>query len=215
MSLICFKNGSLAREKIKNYFNLNWKQFSSILRKTPPGNYGKIILPYFLPEIVPMVLKPKVFRYNLNENDMEGNVRAIIEAQFLTMRLHSSWIGEKPKEIYATAGASANEEILQIAADIFNTKIRAFSVTNSAALGAALRAVKSYYDCKRVKISWADIANRFLKIQESKIIKPKKEHKALYDDMLALYGKCENFFLKNGENPNSYHNKFVKKYFKG
>ncbi|GAH06833.1 unnamed protein product, partial [marine sediment metagenome] len=45
MSLICYKNGSLAREKIKEEFNLDWDKFSEILRKTSPGNNGKIMLP--------------------------------------------------------------------------------------------------------------------------------------------------------------------------
>jgi len=38
MGLICYKNGSLAREKVKDRFNLNWTNFSKILAKTPPGN---------------------------------------------------------------------------------------------------------------------------------------------------------------------------------
>jgi xylulokinase len=63
MALICYKNGSLAREKIKDKFNLDWEEFSRVLQKTPPGNTGKIILPYFLPEIVPFVLNPKVYRW--------------------------------------------------------------------------------------------------------------------------------------------------------
>ncbi|MHA2474497.1 MAG: carbohydrate kinase, partial [Promethearchaeota archaeon] len=52
MGLICYKNGSLAREKIKHTFDLSWKEFSSILKSTPSGNYGKVMLPYFFPEIV-------------------------------------------------------------------------------------------------------------------------------------------------------------------
>jgi len=72
------------------------------------------MLPYFLPEIVPLVLEPAVYRFGFDENDIQGNVRGIIEAQFLSMRLHSEWIQEQPEEIYATGGASANKEILQI-----------------------------------------------------------------------------------------------------
>jgi xylulokinase len=60
MSLICFKNGSLAREQIKDHFNLDWESFSKILDETPPGNNGKIMLPYFFPEIVPLVLQKHV-----------------------------------------------------------------------------------------------------------------------------------------------------------
>ncbi|MFX0186700.1 MAG: xylulokinase [Candidatus Hodarchaeota archaeon] len=211
MSLICFKNGSLARERIKDKFNLDWTRFSEILIKTPSGNFGKIMLPYFFPEIVPLVLDSKVYRFGFDENDLEGNVRAIIESQFLSMRLHSEWIGEKPKEIYATGGASANKDILQVAANIFNTPIRRFEITDSAALGAVFRTAKSYYDFINIKKSWEEILIKFR--QDSDIIEPQKEIKKLYDDMLGLYKKCEDFILRNGEDPELFRKKFIKKYF--
>ncbi len=213
MSLICYKNGSLAREKIKDNFNLDWTTFSEILSKSPPGNYGKIMLPYFFPEIVPLVLEPKVHRFGLEEKDLEGNIRAIIEAQFLSMRLHSEWIGERPEEIYATGGASVNKEILQVAANIFNSKVRKFETTDSAALGAALRAAKAYFDYMNARKSWKEIVDKFLNLQESDLINPNDAYSALYDDMLVLYKKCEDYILRNGENPEPYRQKFIKKFF--
>jgi xylulokinase len=213
MSLICYKNGSLARENVKDNFNLTWNAFSAILKNTPCGNYGKIMLPYFYPEIVPFVLQPKVYRFGFDEKDLEGNVRAIIEAQFLSMRLHSKWIGEKPEEIYATGGASANREILRVAADIFNTKVRIFDVPDSAALGAAFRSGKSYYDSINVKKEWSDLVKQFLYIEDSEVIRPTEACRQLYDDMLKIYGKYENFILKSAENPETYRLEFVEKYF--
>jgi xylulokinase len=213
MSLICFKNGSLAREAIKYKFNLNWDEFGDILRKTPPGNFGKIMLPYFFPEIVPLVLEPSVYRFGFDENDIQGNVRGIIEAQFLSMRLHSEWIQEQTEEIYATGGASANKEILQIASNIFNTKIYQFEITNSAALGAALRSAKTFYDSVNKRINWTELVNRFLKIQDNYIIQPNNKYKKLYDEMLEVYRKCEKYILKKEEDPEQFRKDFVKKYF--
>jgi xylulokinase len=213
MSLICYKNGSLARERVKDRFKLDWNQFSEVLKKTPPGNHGKIILPYFQPEIVPLVLQSGVHRFGLDENDVEGNIRAIIESQFLSMRLHSEWIGEAPEEIYATGGGSINRDILQVAADVFSTKIRQFDVPASASLGAALRAAKSYFDSEGNKFSWEDITETFLDIQKSLLIDPNRKNKPLYDDMVELYRACEDFLLRKGENPEQIQKKFVEKYF--
>ncbi|MGV9202533.1 MAG: xylulokinase [Promethearchaeia archaeon] len=213
MSLICYKNGSLAREKIKARYNLSWERFSEILRNTPPGNKGKIILPYFLPEIVPLVLEPRVYRFHLDADDVEGNVRAVIEAQFLSMRLHSQWITEKPEYIYVTGGASANREILQVIADIFQTRIQTFHVTDSAALGAALRAVKSYYDRVGKNIEWSNLAHHFLDLQDSKIIYPREEYKTLYDDMVHLYAKYEKHIICGEKKPEKIHKRFIKKYY--
>jgi len=213
MSLICFKNGSLAREKLKDRFHLSWNQFSESLTKTPPGNHGKIMLPYFFPEIVPIVLEPKVYRFGLDIDDVDGNIRALIEAQFLSMRLHSSWIGEKPYEIYATGGASANKEILQVAANIFNISIRKFEITDSAALGAALRSMKSYFESIGITKSWNELESKFILNQYSEIIEPDDSYIQLYDEMLQLYKKFENFVLKKGEEPESIRKEFIKKYF--
>jgi xylulokinase len=213
MSLICYKNGSLARERIKNKFKLNWNEFSEILKRTRPGNNGKIMLPYFLPEIVPHVLKPQVYRFGFDHNDIEGNIRAIIEAQFLSMRLHSEWIEEKPEEIYATGGGSSNTEILQILANIFNTNVRVFEFTDSAALGAVFKAINSYYTSQNILITWDEIINKFIDFQKIRLIEPDNRYKELYDDMVELYRKYEEFILKNKQNPESYRQEFIMKYF--
>jgi xylulokinase len=213
MSLICYKNGSLAREKVKDQFNLTWKEFSEILTKTPPGNYGKIMLPYFFPEIVPLVLNPKVYRFGFDEYDLRGNVRAIIEAQFLSMKLHSEWIEEKPHQIFATGGASENDAILQIAADIFNLDITKFDITNSAALGAVIRSIKAYYDHSGKSISWKQILDNILNIQQSRKIKSRPEYRELYHEMVELYRKYENYVLYGGTEPEHDRVKFFTKYF--
>jgi xylulokinase len=213
MSLICFKNGAIARENIKNKFNLNWDDFSRILDKTPPGNEGKIMLPYFLPEIVPHVLNPKVYRFGFDENDKLGNVRAIIESQILSMRLHSQWIGESPKIIYVTGGASKDKAILQIIADIYNVDVVQFEVSDSAALGSALRAVKTYYNEIGDNKPWVDIVKPFTFMREI-VITPRKHYKKLYDDMVLLYKEYEDFILRETKNPEKNRQKFYQSYFK-
>ncbi|MFX0032055.1 MAG: xylulokinase [Candidatus Hodarchaeota archaeon] len=213
MSLICFKNGSLTRERIKNLYNLSWNQFSDILSKSPPGNHGKVMLPYIFPEIVPHVLEPRVYRFGFDENDVAGNVRGVIEAQFLSMRLHSEWIEEKPNEIYATGGASANREILQILANIFHTPIKILDITNSATLGAALRSRKSYLNFIGKEISWGEILDRIISTQISGVIRPKEQYKELYSDMLEIYRHFEEYILKEGKNPEKLRQNFINKYF--
>jgi xylulokinase len=129
------------------------------------------------------------------------------------MRLHSKWIGEKPKEIYSTGGASANKEIIQVMASIFNTKVRMFETTDSAALGAALRAAKSYYDTTDEIIGWNEIIDKFINLQNSIIIEPETRYIKLYDDMLDLYEKFEKFILQKGENPEFDRLEFIKNHY--
>lgn len=213
MSLICYKNGSLTREYIKNLLGLNWKEFSERLRNSSPGNNGKIMLPYYLPEIVPLVLDPEIKRFGFDKDDVIGNIRGVIEGQFLSMKLHSQWIAEFPEEIYVTGGASANEDIIQVLADIFGVKVKKFEITNSAVFGAALRSLYSYYQSTNNIKNWENIADDFLKKYLIKTVLPRKNYEQLYKDMLKLYEKCENFILHGGINPEPIRKQFISKYF--
>ena len=151
MTLICFKNGSLARERIRDQYGLDWNGFNRALANTPPGNNGGILLPWFEAEIVPRVNKPGIYRFDLDPNDAAANCRAVVEAQMMSMRLHSRWIypaqsgmKAKPSRIYATGGASTNTAILQVMADVMNCPVLRIEISKSAALGAALRAAHGW-----------------------------------------------------------------------
>jgi xylulokinase len=148
MCLICFANGSLAREKVASKTGLSWDAFErAILEETRPGNQGNLLLPFFIPEMTPKVLAPKVELFGSERftawQEPAALARAIVEAQALSMQRHSDWIGEQPRLIRVTGGASKNRGIRQVLADVFGAEIRMLAVGNSAALGAALRAAEA------------------------------------------------------------------------
>ncbi|OPZ31498.1 MAG: Xylulose kinase [Lentisphaerae bacterium ADurb.BinA184] len=147
MSLICFKNGALAQEEVRRRHQLSWKQFDDCLRRTPPGNAGNMMLPYFVAETTPLVLTPGVvftgsetFRAG---GDADAMVRAVVEAQAYRMRLHSSWIADRTDAVRVTGGASVSREVCQVLADVFNARLERLETENSAGLGAALRAAQA------------------------------------------------------------------------
>lgn len=191
MSLICFKNGSLAREKIRDSYGYSWGDFSRALNKTPCGNDGAIMLPYFEPEIVPNVLKPGVRRFDLDESDADANCRAVVEAQMLSMKIHSRWMGVTPRTICATGGASANREILRIAADVNNAEVFQFEGANGAALGAALRAAHAFLKDGHIEKTWSEVVKGFAKPVEGSRIQPDREAAAIYEKMAEKYMQCE------------------------
>ncbi len=124
MTLICFKNGSLAREKIRELYGIkDWKAFGKKVAATGPGNRGGILLPWFEAEIVPRVNRPGIHRFDLDERDSAANCRAIFEAQAMAMRLHSRWMGVAPAKILATGGASNDRALLQVIADVMNCRV--------------------------------------------------------------------------------------------
>ncbi|HSP43312.1 MAG TPA: FGGY-family carbohydrate kinase [Luteolibacter sp.] len=143
MSLICFRNGSLAREALRDKLGVDWSAFDRpALAETRDKAGQNLMLPFFGPEITP--------RHDFSGPVLEGNeeftsgrnsglwIRALLEGQFLNMRRHSEWMEVKPERIRLTGGASKNDGIAQLVADVFQAPVERLEVGNSAALGAAL-----------------------------------------------------------------------------
>ena len=191
MTIICYMNGSLARERVKDQHGLDWDGFSRCLRETPPGNHGKIMIPWFAPEIVPRVLAPRVHRFGLSEEDVAGNCRAVIEAQMMSMRIHSAWMDVRPSSIYATGGASANRDILQVMADVHQCPVYRQETTNSAALGAALRAAHAYFVDIGEPDDWHAVTAGFTDRPETPIATPDPAAADVYTDLCAAYAESE------------------------
>jgi xylulokinase len=191
MTLICFKNGSLARERVRDAYGLDWEGFSQALRSTPPGNDGKLMLPYFEPEIVPKVLEPGVRRFGPDEGDAQANCRAVVEAQMLSMRIHSRWMNVTPRRIYATGGASRNRDILRVMADVHNCPVYRFESPNSAALGAALRAAHAGLAEQGQAPPWDEVVSGFAEPVPGAMLVPDRAAVSVYDRLVEKYAECE------------------------
>ena len=157
MGISVFRNGSLARERVRDMFGLDWDGFSRVLRSAPPGNRDGLVLPWFEPEITPIVGRPGWRHREIDTRDPAAVIRGVVEGQLLSMARHSRWMGVEIDEIRATGGGSANRDLLQVMADVFNARVERFDVTNSAALGAALRAMRAHTGA-----AWEDVLPGFV-----------------------------------------------------
>ena len=201
MSLTVFKNGSLARERIRDAHSMSWAAFSQALEQTPAGNRGRILLPWFEPEITPSVLEAGERRYGLDPVDGPANVRAVIEAQMLSLALHSRWMQVSVDTIYATGGAATNEAILQVMADVFGADVFQLEVGNSAALGAALRAFHADQLADGRDMSWDDVIAGFVEPLEDSRVRPDASRHELYGRLIEAYAACEAHALGRGPDP--------------
>ena len=191
MTLICFKNGSLAREKIKDAYGLDWSGFAAALASTSPGNGGGMMLPWFEPEIVPRVLTPGIHRLNLDVAHAAANCRAVVEAQMMSMKLHSQWMGIQPTSIRATGGGAREREILQVMADVMGCPVHQFEVSKTAALGAALRAAQAWQLASGKPVAWAQIAAGFTNTKTAGSVQPASGSAAIYAALLPQYAEFE------------------------
>ncbi|XP_049375735.1 xylulose kinase 2 [Solanum verrucosum] len=178
MVMLCYKNGSLAREDIRNHCaEKSWDVFNKYLQQTPPLNGGRLGFYYKDFEILPPL--PVGFHRYILENftgdsldgikeqevqefDPPSEVRAIVEGQLLSKRAHAERFGmpSPPKRIIATGGASANNSILSLIASIFGCDVYIVQQPDSASLGAALRAAHGWL-CNK-KGSFVPISSMYM-----------------------------------------------------
>jgi xylulokinase len=201
MGLTCFQNGSLARERVREMFGMTWREFSDALAETPPGNDGRIMLPWFEPEITPPVLMGNVHRFGLSADDAPANVRAVVEAQQIAMARHSRWIAGTVTTIHATGGAAVNREILQVMADVSGADVYQFAVGNSAALGAALRALHAAGSRGDRPAPWDDVVRELAEPVPGSRVQPDAARHAIYRRLMDVHAACEAHALGRGDAP--------------
>ncbi|KAH7418434.1 hypothetical protein BKA64DRAFT_717160 [Cadophora sp. MPI-SDFR-AT-0126] len=146
MFMLCYKNGGLAREKIrdalpKSSTTDSWSTFNKLALETPPlgqsspSEKAKLGLYFPLPEIVPNV-RAGTWRYTCSSSGSdlqetpdwghEADVRAIVESQILSLRLRSqklvhspsAGLPPQPGRIYLVGGGSLNPAIARIIGDV-------------------------------------------------------------------------------------------------
>ncbi|KAI4532135.1 hypothetical protein MG293_017400 [Ovis ammon polii] len=147
MALLCFKNGSLMREKIRDESaSGSWSEFSKALQSTEMGNGGNLGFYFDVMEITPEIIGRHRFSAENREVSAfprEVEIRALIEGQFMAKKIHAEALGYRvmPKtKILATGGASHNRDILQVLADVFGAPVYIIDTANSACVGSAYRA---------------------------------------------------------------------------
>ncbi|KAJ8010627.1 hypothetical protein DPEC_G00077040 [Dallia pectoralis] len=199
MALLCYKNGSLTRERIRNECaGESWDAFSTVLKSTTIGNNGNMGIYLDSMEITPAAVG--VHRYS-RENvkvvsfPAREEIRALVEGQFLAKRYHAEKLGYKiipGTRVLATGGASSNKDILQVLSDVFNAPVYTIDVANSACLGSAYRALHGL-----VAESGVSFAEATRKAPESQLsVSPTPGAEKVFDALLARYAVLEDGVLR-------------------
>jgi len=184
MSLACFKNGSLARDRVRREAGAEWDFFDrTAFDLTPPGNEGRLALPWFEAEITPPVLTPGLrANFDFASAPAEARIRAAVEGQALALRSHALWIGRFDR-LRVTGGASKSPGIRQTLADVFQARVESIAVADSAALGGALLAAAA--DGALL----APLSERFSPVTD--ICEPRADRAAVYDKLLPTIRALE------------------------
>ena len=147
MSLACFKNGSLARDRVRRECGVDWRFFDeTAFALTPPGNGGKRAFPYFETELTPKHDATGIeANFDWSAAAPETKIRAVVEGQVANMRERTRWIGDF-NTVCVTGGASRSKGILSAVGDIFGAEVKTLDATDSAAIGGARLAAMAVHD---------------------------------------------------------------------
>lgn len=185
MSLACFKNGSLARDRVRAEAGVDWNCFDvEAFETTTPGNQGRWALPWFEPEITPLVSRTGLrANFDFAAAAPAVQIRAVVESQAMTLRRHSKWIGDF-NTLRVTGGGSNSAGILQTLADVFNATVETIATADSAALGAAMIAAHVAGG-----IRYASLADAFC--PPTQTIRPRAEAARVHSDNMTAFGEFE------------------------
>jgi xylulokinase len=184
MSLICFRNGSLAREALRDELAVDWAAFEKeALAATSDSAGENLTLPFYGPEITPRFDFAEPVTSFPEDATPARRIRSLLEGQFLNMRLNSAWMGVATDRIRLTGGAAKNDGIAQIVADVFQAPVERFEVANSAALGAALiAATAGGHDL-------VSLQKTFCKAAPDSLLQPDASLAGKYSTALAEFAK--------------------------
>ncbi len=196
MALLCYKNGSLTREYMRDLAaGGSWKTYADLLASTPCGNGGRIGFYIRDPEITPPILRTGVWRFGTDGRPVERfeaaeDCRAVYEGQFLSMRLHGRNVGFEPRRILATGGASVDASVIRVMSDVFGTPVYVAGKSDSASLGAAYRALHGW--CCAEAGSWIPFGEVLRDAEPfRKVADPDMQAHAVYSGMLEQYATLE------------------------
>ena len=99
-------------------------------------------------------------------------------------------------KILVTGGASNDQALLQVLADVMNCRVLRIEVSKSAALGAALQAAHGWAVASGKNSDWSKLVAGFTKPVAHSEIKPGQKAAKGYNELLKKYAACELAALK-------------------
>jgi len=141
LPLLCVSNMANGYDALRKRFDLTHEGFDALVREAPPGNGGRLLLPWYVGERTPdlPLAAPVYFGFGLSDFEPRYLCRAILEGHVLNLYDGFSRMPVTPREIRLTGGLSKSPSWSQTIADIFQAETVPVE-GEGAALGAAIHA---------------------------------------------------------------------------
>jgi len=173
LPLLCVSNLANGYNEILRLHGLTHERFTGLVRKTEPGNGGKILLPWYVGERTPDLpqASPVYFGFSLDDFSVEVLCRAVLEGHILNLFDGFQRMPVEAKEIRLTGGLSRSETWCQTIADVFEAETVPVE-GEGAALGAAIHAAWVFFKEGEKGVPLGKLASDFVVLDENRRKKP-------------------------------------------
>ncbi len=182
LPLLCISNLANGYNEIVRLYEISHQEFTEIIRQSPVGNNGRIIVPWYEGERTPDVPLGALdyFGFGLGDlNRKEVICRGVLEGHLLNLYDGFKRMPVKPSEIRLTGGISRSVAWRETIANMFNAETVAVE-GEGAAMGAALHALWVYQREQGQDVALKDVVAPYIKLDESSRVCPNEQDVATY-----------------------------------
>mgnify|MGYP006297087287 CR=1 FL=1 len=188
LPLLCVSNLANGYNAILDQYGISHGEFNEIVQETPPGNKGKLLIPWYEGERTPDVPQgaPVYFGFGLDEFTKENLSRAVLEGHILNLYDGFRRMPIEVEEIRLTGGLSQSSAWCQTIADVFGAETVPVK-GEGAALGAALHAAWVWQKENGDGYALDEVVEPFVVLDEDSRKHPVDEHVQVYGKMQKLF----------------------------
>jgi xylulokinase len=191
LPLLCVSNLSNGYNALRERLGLSHEAFAALVEEAPPGNGGRVLIPWYEGERTPDVPFGAAATLGFDVADLAGArpaaaCRAVVEGHVLNLWEGSTRMPGTPREIRLTGGLSASPAWCQTIADVFGAETVPVA-GEGAALGAALHAAWVCFREAGEPRTLAEVTAPFVVLEEPRRRRPRPEHRAAYGVLRKLF----------------------------
>ena len=168
LPLLCVSNMANGYKAVREHFGLSHEEFDGLVASSPPGNGGRVVIPWYQGERTPDLPNAAPLYFGFAPGDFEPRIlsRALMEGHVLNLRDGFSRLPVEPREIRITGGFSKSPAWCQTIADLFGADTVPVEGEGTA-MGAAIHAAWVWYRERGQERPLDEIAAPFVILDES------------------------------------------------
>jgi xylulokinase len=188
LPLLCVSNMANGYDEAREKLGLTHQAFDALVEQVPPGNGGRVLLPWFVGERTPDVPEATPVAFGVDLKNVEPAVlcRAVLEGAVLNLYDGFRRMPVRAREIRLTGGLSASPSWCQTIADVFDTETIPVQ-GEGAALGAAIHAAWVWEKEAGRPRSLAEVAEPFVILEEQRRCRPRAEYRQVHRVLKRLF----------------------------